>query len=37
MDTIKYFEILGKKLDRKTLNARLKDGKQNKGYYFYYK
>lgn len=37
MDTIKYFENLNIKLDRKTLNTRLKDGKKYKDYYFTYK
>lgn len=37
MDTVKYFETLNIKLDRKTLNARLKDGKIYKGYFFTYK
>jgi hypothetical protein len=37
MDTVKYFETLNIKLDRKTLNARLKDGKIYKDYYFTYK
>jgi hypothetical protein len=37
MDTIRYFESLGFKLDRKTLNVCLKDGKEYKGYYFSYK
>ena len=27
MDSIRYFDALGIKLDRKTLNIRLKDGK----------
>lgn len=36
MDTIKYFETLNIKLDRKTLNLRLKDGKVYKNYYFSY-
>ena len=36
-DTVKYFKVLGISLDRKTLNARLKDGKEYKGYYFSYK
>jgi hypothetical protein len=35
-DSIKYFETLGIKLDRKTLYIRLKDGKKYKGYYFSY-
>jgi hypothetical protein len=33
-DTIKYFDSLNIKLDRKTLYLRLKDGKIYKGYYF---
>jgi len=37
MDTIKYFDTLNIKLDRKTLNIRLKDGKIYKDYYFTYK
>jgi len=37
MDTVKYFETLNIKLDRKTLNTRLKDGKIYKGYFFTYK
>jgi len=37
MDTIKYFDNLNIKLDRKTLNNRLKDGKIYKDYYFSYK
>ena len=37
MDTIKYFDNLNIKLDRKTLNTRLKDGKIYKDYYFSYK
>ena len=37
MDTIKYFDTLSIKLDRKTLNLRLKDGKIYKNYYFAYK
>lgn len=36
-DTIKYFDTLNIKLDRKTLNLRLKDGKIYKDYYFTYK
>lgn len=36
-DTIKYFDTLNIKLDRKTLNIRLKDGKIYKDYYFTYK
>ena len=36
MDTIRYFEGLGIKLDRKTLYLRLKDGKEYKGLYFKY-
>jgi hypothetical protein len=36
-DTVKYFETLNIKLDRKTLNTRLKDGKIYKDYYFTYK
>ena len=34
MDSIRYFDTLGIKLDRKTLNIRLKDGKKYKGYRF---
>jgi hypothetical protein len=37
MDTIRYFENISIKLDRKILNTRLKDGKLYKGYYFTYK
>ena len=37
MDLIRYFETLGIKLDRKTLNIRLKDGKKYKDYSFFYK
>ena len=37
LDTIKNFNDLGVKLDRKTLYLRLKDGKIYKGYYFFYK
>jgi hypothetical protein len=37
MDTVQYFKVLGISLDRKTLNARLKNGKEYKGYYFSYK
>ena len=36
-DTIKYFDVLNIKLDRKTLYLRLKDGKIYKGYSFSYK
>ena len=36
-DTIKYFDTLNIKLDRKTLYLRLKDGKIYKDYYFAYK
>ena len=36
MDLIRYFETLGIKLDRKTLNIRLKDGNKYKGYRFSY-
>lgn len=36
-DTIKYFDTLNIKLDRKSLNLRLKDGKIYKDYYFTYK
>ena len=35
MDSIRYFETLGIKLDRKTLNIRLKEGKEYKGYFFF--
>lgn len=38
MDTLRYFEdSLGIKLDRKTLNNRLTNGKEYKGFYFIYK
>lgn len=33
-DTIKYFNTLNIKIDRKTLNVHLKDGKKYKGYIF---
>lgn len=36
-NTIKYFNTLNIKLDRKTLYLRLKDGEIYKGYYFSYK
>ena len=36
-DTIKYFTKLNIKLDRTTLNIRLKDGKIYKNYYFFIK
>ena len=36
-DTIKYFDTLNIKLDRKSLYLRLKDGKIYKDYYFSYK
>lgn len=36
-ETIKYFETLNIKLDRKFLYLRLKDGKIYKGFYFSYK
>lgn len=36
-DTIKYFNTLNIKLDRKSLNVHLKDGKNYKGYIFSYK
>lgn len=36
-DTIKHFDNLNIKLDRKTLNLRLKDGKLYKDFYFTYK
>jgi hypothetical protein len=36
MDSIKYFETLGVKLDRKTLYICLKKGKEYKGYFFSY-
>ena len=36
IDSIRYFETLGIKLDRKTLNIRLKEGKEYKGYFFSY-
>lgn len=37
MNTIKYFDTLNIKLDRKTLNNHLKDGKIYKNFYFSYK
>jgi len=37
MDTVKYFDTLNIRLDRKTLNLRLRDGKIYKNYYFSYK
>ena len=37
IDTIKFFETINIKLDRKTLYTRLKNGKLYKGYYFSYK
>lgn len=36
-DTIKYFNTLNIKLDRKSLNVHLKDGNNYKGYIFAYK
>lgn len=36
-EVIKHFDNLNIKLDRKTFNLRLKDGKIYKGYYFTYK
>ena len=36
-DTIKFFNSLNIKLDRKTIYLRLKDGKRYKDYYFAYK
>lgn len=36
-NSIIYFKTLGIKLDRKTLYMYLKNGKEYKGYYFYYK
>lgn len=36
-DTIRYFDNIDVKLDRKTLYLRLKNGKNYKGYYFTYK
>jgi len=36
-DTIKYFESIDIKLDRKYLNIKLKSGEAYKGYYFYFK
>ena len=36
-DTINYFNSLNIKLDRKTLNLHLKNGKLYKNYYFSYK
>ena len=36
-DTVKYFYTLNIKLDRKTLDLRLKDGKIYKNYFFAYK
>lgn len=35
-DTIKYFESINIKLDRKYLSIQLKNGKPYKGYYFHY-
>lgn len=35
--TIKYFESIGIKLDRKSLYIKLKSGEPYKGYYFYFK
>ena len=35
--TIKYFESIGIKLDRKSLYIELKSGEPYKGYYFYFK
>jgi hypothetical protein len=37
MVTVKYFDTLNIKLDRKNLNNCLKDGKIYKDYYFAYK
>jgi hypothetical protein len=37
MVTVKYFDTLNIKLDRKTLNNRLKDGKIYNDFYFAYK
>lgn len=37
MDTVKYFDTLNIRLDRKTLNQRLRYGKIYKNYYFSYK
>ena len=34
LDTVKYFKSLGKYLDRKTLNIKIKNGKEYKGYIF---
>ena len=36
MDSIRYFDALGIKLDRKTLNIYIKKGQIYKGYYFNY-
>jgi len=36
MGTVKYFDTLNIKLDRNTLNNRLKDGKIYKDYYLAY-
>ena len=37
MVTVKYLDTLNIKLDRKTLNNRLKDGKIYNDFYFAYK
>ena len=36
MDLIRHFKTLGIKLDRKSLYICLKEGKQYKGYFFFY-
>ena len=36
MDSIRYFDALGIKLDRKTLNIHLKEGTKYKDYLFSY-
>lgn len=37
LDIVRYFENIGIKLDRKTLNVRINSGKEYKGYLFSYK
>ncbi len=37
MDNLRYFKNIGIVLDRKTLNIKINNGKQYKGYLFYYK
>lgn len=37
LDAVRYFENIGIKLDRKTLNVRINSGKEYKGYFFSYK